>query len=348
MAKLPSQANRLAVTLVLTLFIFSAFFISGFTVSTLKVEADQNSPANNHQPNQANLPETSPLINPTMAEGPPPPSAPPADGGGASQGAVVSPQQAPGNLVDVIRNGGFENWGEGGIALEWEGYRNGQAWASWYQESWPEAVFRGEFAQLMEIFQVEPNVQDRVIAIYQTVPVVPNATYVLTFYALMRSQAPAADRNIFEHEMAWGIDVDGGGDYQAVQTWNTLSLNEQFRLGSTGEFPEDIPLQYQLITGTVQTGNSNQITLFIRGLKKFSTGTEVNFDVDEVSLVGPAPGIIVRPTIVAPQPTPGVSLPVSGATVTGNIPLSVLILGGLVLGALGIGAVTGLRHKRRE
>lgn len=347
MAKLPSQANRLAVTLMLTLFIFSAFFISGFTVSTLKVEADQNLPAN-HQPDFDNLREAPPLINPNLVEAPEPRYAPPADGGGAVQAAAGSAQQAPGDLVDVIKNGGFESWGDGGIALEWEGYRNGQAWASWYQESWPEAVFRGEFAQLMEIFQVEPNIQDRVVAIYQTVPVMPNATYVLTFYALMRSQAQAADRNIFEHEMAWGVDFAGGGEYQAVETWNTLSLNEQFRLGSTGQYPEDIPLQYQLITGTIQTGDSNQITLYIRGLKKFSTGTEVNFDVDEVALVGPAPGIIVKPTVISPQPTPGVSLPVSGATVTGNISLGVLILGGLVLGALGFGAVTGLRQKRRE
>lgn len=347
MAKLPSQANRLAVTLMLTLFIFSAFFISGFTVSTLKVEADQNLPAN-HQLDFGNLQQAPPLIDPTLVEAREPRYAPPADGGGATQGAVGAAQQEPGELVDVIKNGGFESWGEGGIALEWEGYRNGQAWASWYQESWPEAVFRGEYAQLMEIFQVEPNVQDRVVAIYQTVPVMPNATYVLTFYALMRSQAQAADRNIFEHEMAWGVDFGGDADYQAVETWNTLSLNEQFRLGSTGEFPEDIPLQYQLITGTIQTGDSNQITFYIRGLKKFSTGTEVNFDVDDVALVGPAPGIIVRPTIVSPQPTPGVSLPVSGATATGNTSLGVLILGGLVLGALGVGAVTGLRHKRRE
>ena len=149
----------------------------------------------------------------------------------------------------------------------------------------------------MEIFQVEPNVLDRVIAIHQTVNVVPNVAYSLTINAILRSQTQAADRNKNEFEMHWGVDYAGEGNYENVEVWNRMLLTEQFRLGSTGEYPEDIPLFYETITGTIRTTNTNQITLFIRGLKKFPTGTEVNFDVDDVSLVvrlGPSP--LVPPT----------------------------------------------------
>src|SRR5688572_5224673 len=105
----------------------------------------------------------------------------------------LPPNQGGG--VNVIRNGGFEerNPTDNGIALNWERFSNGQAWASWYDETWVEAVRTGEHAQLMEIFQVEPNVLDRVIAIHQTVNVVPNVAYSLTINAIMRSQAQAAD-----------------------------------------------------------------------------------------------------------------------------------------------------------
>jgi len=47
----------------------------------------------------------------------------------------------------------------------------------------------------MEILRSEDNVPDRVIAIHQTTTVVPNANYVLTIHALMRSDALAELRN---------------------------------------------------------------------------------------------------------------------------------------------------------
>jgi hypothetical protein len=249
------------------------------------------------------------------------------------------PNQGPG--TDVIRNGGFEERdtnANNGVALEWEPYSNGQAWFGWYDETWPEAVRRGAHAQLMEIFQVEANILDRVIAIHQTVNVIPNSTYSLTLYAIMRTQAPPDARNNFEFEMHWGVDPSGTGNYQNVQTWNRMDLTEQFRLGSNGEFPDDEPLFYETVTGTVQTGNSNRITLFIRGLKKFPTGTEVNFDVDDVSLVGP-----ISTTAPAPQPL----VPTTGYLTSKNVSVGAIALGGLVLITLGVGAVTAL-VKRKE
>ncbi len=263
----------------------------------------------------------------------------------------VQPAQQP-NEVNVIRNGDFElSWvNQDGVAPEWEGYDNGRAHASWYEELWPEAVRRGERAQLMEIFEVEANVLDRVIAIYQTVDVVPNAQYALELYAIMRTDADPALRNQSEFEMHWGIDPFGEGNYDNVQTWHLMPLTEQNRRGSTAPYPEDIPLVYERITGTVTTTNTNQITLFIRGLKKFPTNVEVNFDVDEVSLVGPAPGTIMaasKPDAAAPTEQDA-KLPTSGAVLSRPASVGMMLLGGLVLVILGTAAAASLLHSHRR
>jgi hypothetical protein len=306
MMKLSAQSNKILTTVLLTFFILSAFLISGFTVATFDKTIERELP-----PNQ-------------------------------------------GSGVNLIRNPGFEERdpnGNNGVALHWLPYSNGQAWFGWYDETWVEAVRSGQRAQLMEIFQVEPNVLDRVIAIHQTVDVTANSTYSLTINAIMRSQAQAADRNKNEFEMHWGVDFSGQGNYDNVETWVLMPLTEQFRLGSTGEFPEDVPLFYETVTGTIQTGGSNRITLFIRGLKKFPTGTEVNFDVDDVSLIGAgaAPQPLVPTTgqsnPVAPnQPTS--NLPASGAILPRNVSAGALAVSGLVLIALGIGAIAGLFNRK--
>lgn len=264
-----------------------------------------------------------------------------------------------GSGVNVIVNGGFEERDptDAGIARNWGRFSNGQAWAFWYDETWLEAVRTGEHAQLMEIFQVEPNILDRVIAISQTVNVAPNSNYALTINAIMRSQAPSIDRNKFEFEMHWGVDFSGEGNYENVEVWNLMPLTEQFRLGSTGEFPEDVPLFYETVTGTIQTGASNRIALFIRGLKKFPTGTEVNFDVDDVSLVGPPAGAAQRQLVptTGQASNPAVSteqtssnLPTSGAILPKNISAGVLATGGLVLIALGVSAAVGLFNRKEK
>ncbi len=312
------RARKVTATLGITLLFVAAFLVSGFTIAGID----------------------------SQASGTLPPARPPLDGGGQTQTGPVSGQQGEPELVNVIRNGDFElPWPDGGIAPEWEGYRNGQAWAEFYKETWNEAVYNGEQAQLMEIFQVEPNILDRFIAIHQTVAVAPNSRYDLTIHALMRSQVQAADRNKFEFEMNWGVDYTGSGRFEDVQTWNYMPLEEQFRLGSTGEYPEDIPLRYETITGTIYTTGTNQITLFIRGWKKFPTGAEVNFDVDGVSLIGPDPGTVV---VITPVPTTAPALPISGVSSARQVPTSVVIIGGLVLAMLGAGAAAGLLKPRKE
>jgi hypothetical protein len=109
-------------------------------------------------------------------------------------------------------------------------------------------------------------------------------------------------------------------------------------------------LFYQTSTGTVQTGGSNRITLFIRGLKKFPTGAEVNFDVDDVSLVGgvvqplPTTGQVINPSVPDQQTS---NLPTSGAILPQSVSGGTLAVSGLVLMALGVSAMASL-FKRKE
>ena len=273
MIKPSSKTSKFLVTIILALLILLVFGLSGFTISTITPKGDAY------------------LALPELGE------------------------ETPSERINVIKNSGFEERQEANIDLPtaWETFTNGRATFGFYDETWPEAILNGEHAQLMEISIVEANVLDRVIAVHQTVQVNPTSQYDLTIYAIMRSQAPLGDRNKSEFEMHWGIDYFGEGNYDNVKEWHFMPLKEQFRLGSAGEFPDDVPLTYEIITGTVFTTNTNKITLFIRGLKKFPTGTEVNFDLDDVTLVGPLPGAAAQPTATATSETPAINIaPLSG------------------------------------
>ncbi|MFN8459788.1 MAG: hypothetical protein U0401_34925 [Anaerolineae bacterium] len=104
-------------------------------------------------------------------------------------------------LNNAIRNGDFENNPTSSVATYWQSYNNGQAHFGWYDEKWAEAVHSGQHSQLLEIFQVEGPVPDRVIGIYQTVNVEPNTLYNLTFFAMMRTDAPIELRNQGQYGM---------------------------------------------------------------------------------------------------------------------------------------------------
>jgi hypothetical protein len=287
-------------------------------------------------------------------------------------------------LVNAIKNGDFEVFSTGNnnsgsaVADYWLPYQNDGAHFGFYDEEWPEAVHSGRHSQLMEIHRVESFRRERAMAIYQTVEVIPNRNYLLTIQALMRSDAPPEDRNQGEYAMHWGIDVQGRGKYHFIENWVEMPLVEQQRLGSSGPPEDNTHLFYQHITATVATGNSNKLTLFIRGMKIEPTGTELNFNIDDVSLIGPyliptatptpSPTFTRRPTLT-PTPTPTLTATPPGLPITGqedlpeaserimpdaggilpkNISTGALILGGLILIVLGAGAVANLllNHKK--
>lgn len=273
----------------------------------------------------------------------------------------VSPTATDPTGFNVIRNGDFEIpfGAHEAVAAEWEAYDNGRAHFGWYEETWPQAVRTGERAQLMEIFlHDDPSVQNRVMAIHQTVDVVPNSDYALVLYAIMRSDANKESRNTDEVEMHWGIDPLGEGNYDNVAEWNLMPLTEQNRLGSTsGTFLDDDPLFYERITGTVRTADSSRITLFIRGLKKFPTQAELNMDIDDVMLVGPQPGVVQSTANPPAEEQPAADgspaeedagLPNSGSVLARPAAQGILVMGGLLVVVVTAAAAVSLLTHRKD
>lgn len=207
--------------------------------------------------------------------------------------------------MNVIKNGDFESWWhpDDGTAAYWFPYGQGKGHVAWYRERWDEAVYTGKQSQLMEIGLIEQGAHNVIVAVYQTTTVVPNSTYELSFQALMRSDAPTELLNTDEYEMYWGVDYSGRGDYDNVADWVPIPLEEQPRTGSNRYRQEQNTyktLKFELARGRVFVTNQNQISLFIRGIKRNATGIEVNFNVDNVALVGPSPEYQMSPTRVPP------------------------------------------------
>jgi hypothetical protein len=281
---------------------------------------------------------------------------------------ILLPDREPAyQLTNVIRNGDFEQNPRTDVATYWEPFDNGQAHYGWYLEQWPEAVHSGRSAQLMEIYEVYGYAPGRIMGIYQTVDVVPNSIYTLTIHALMRSDAPEPDRNKGDYAMRWGVDYGGRDKYYRVENWVTMPLTEQLRLGSAGPRGEAQHLFYERITGQIFTGDSNRITLFITGEKVTFTGTEVNFNIDDVSLIGPYPvpptptptqasnGATqeVIPAAAAPIQTPAPpagenNMPDAGGILPRDISPGVVGLGGLVFVVIGLAATANLLARRKK
>lgn len=290
---------------------------------------------------------------------------------GLPQTAEASPPPQYYRLVNLIENGDFEQNPTSDVATHWHPYHNGQARYGWYAERWAEAVHSGSQSQLLEIHYVDNYAPDRVIAIHQSMPVIPHAVYSLTIHALMRTDAPVEDRNFGEYGMDWGIDFTGAGKYHRVKEWHEMPLTEQHRLGSNApEEHDNDRLYFERITATVYVPYEvHQISLFIRGVKKEPTGTEVNFNIDDVSLIGTWPVITAPETITetavgsvepaeavpaiasiggggdSPAVIPAASgkkLPDAGAVLPPAIPRILFILSGLVLIILVVSAINSL------
>lgn len=339
-----TQSNKFAVITVLTVSILLAFVISSLTVYSL-----------NAQENGTPTPIPTP-VNPYP-------------------------------LTNAIKNGSFESFSTGNnnlgnaVADHWLAAHNGGAHFAWYDEQWSEAVHSGRHSQLMEIFRVESYKPERTMTIYQTVDVIPNMDYLLTIHALMRSDGHISERNQGAYAMHWGIDTLGRGKDYYVENWVQMPLDEQQRFGSSGPQDDNTHLYFQEIKHTIRTGTGNKLTLFIRAMKVEPTGTELNFNVDTVSLLGPyipptptltpSATFTRRPTSTpsatpteTPPPTEPVLpvtgdqyktdgkaskiLPDAGGILPKNIPTGALLLGGLVLIALGAVAANNLLRNNKN
>jgi len=183
--------------------------------------------------------------------------------------------------TEALSNGSFEDGFENGIGVEWHAFNNGDAKFGWADETWSALVWDGEHAQHMEIW--DAGVADRYLGIYQTVSTVPRASYELTMHGMIRSNEGSVQASSYGYRLQWGVDYNGGSDWQAVDEWTDVGWDEQ---------PLDA-VSYTLggYTTTLKA-TSASTTLFIRGWKKWpSRGSHVKFIVDDVSLRGASTGV---------------------------------------------------------
>jgi hypothetical protein len=182
--------------------------------------------------------------------------------------------------AEVLTNGSFENGFENGIGERWHAFNNGDAEFGWADETRSALVWGGDHAQHMEIW--DAGVFDRYVGIHQTASTVPGASYELTMHGVIRSNEGSAQASSYGYRLQWGVDHNGGSDWQAVEEWTDVSWDEQ-------------PLDAESYTlgsyTTTLKATSASTTLFIRGWKRWPTrGSYVKFTVDDVSLRGASTG----------------------------------------------------------
>jgi hypothetical protein len=237
--------------------------------------------------------------------------------------------------TNVITNGNFETpflLGRG-IALGWNEYNNGNSHFGYYDETWNRAIFEGNHAQMIEIR--DTVLRDRIAGLYQTVNVVPGASYVLTIHGLVRSDEGGIKASNYGYRLYYGIDYDGGTNFQNISKWNELQWDDQPRklLKDTDTYT------WGTYTTTVTATGSN-LTFFIHGMKKWNDFNEGNFDIDGISLVGVPASVPAAATATSGQ------LPTTGNPAEAGNNL-IPIIGGVLLLALLLGGAISAVMKRR-
>jgi hypothetical protein len=216
------------------------------------------------------------------------------------------------SFQNLIQNGGFEDgFQEGlGVGYDWGAFSNGNAAVGWNADSWDKVVVAGQNAQAIEIQNATE--QNRYAGIYQTVSVVPGKQYKLTLKGLIRSDEGDIQLSNYGYRLQYGVDYEGGtawellsGDDWVEIQWDEQPLSEP--PGGTYRFDS---------FETTLTARGDKLTLFIRGWKKWvNDGTGI-FNIDEVSLVGPAPETISEPAaqvaaVDSSSPSTGIDLAIN-------------------------------------
>ncbi len=204
---------------------------------------------------------------------------------------------------ELIKNGDFENGfrrvdGCGMVGVDWGCFNTGGAGGyGFYDDAWDPVVATGAHAQLIEINTKEiGGDQNRTAGIYQTVSVTPGQTYTLSFNGMIRASDFADGGDPWRYVMLVGFTHNGSTNWADAQVQEVNVGPIQDRLN---------PTQYYNVKMNV-TAQGDKLTIFIAGRMKWGDWyKEVDFDIDTVSLKGPAPAPIPTqaPTEVAPAPT---------------------------------------------
>ncbi|MCB0180275.1 MAG: hypothetical protein KDI62_18745 [Anaerolineae bacterium] len=198
---------------------------------------------------------------------------------------AYSQQGEASRIQDLIVNGGFEGGfqEEYGIGYGWGGFSNGNAVVGWSFDDWSPVVADGSYSQQIQIKDALD--QNRYAGIYQTVSVVPGEQYKLSVTGLIRSEEGSITLSDYGYRLQYAIDYNGGASWElvAADAWREFPWDEQ-------PLSEASDQNYQFKTfETTITAESDQLTIFIRGWKKWiNNGTGI-FNLDSISFVGPAP-----------------------------------------------------------
>jgi LysM repeat protein len=202
---------------------------------------------------------------------------------------------------DVIFNGGFENGFNynascgGMVGAGWGCFTNGgTAVYGFYDDMWDRVVYAGLHSQLIEINTLEKGGDnDRNAGIFQTVHVVPGATYELALKGMIRADDHGGDP--WRYRVYVGFDYSGGSNWQAVSDWRELPWDTYTTRTNPGSFSS---------YSTNVTPSGQSLTVFVRTQRRWGTWyEETNFNLDAISLYGPAYAAPV------PHPTQPVVVP---------------------------------------
>jgi hypothetical protein len=207
---------------------------------------------------------------------------------------VLSQQEL--NIQNLVVNGNFEQgFQERGVAYGWGGFSNGQAGVGWNADTWAKVVPAGQTsAQMIEI--KDALEQNRYAGIYQTVSVVPGQQYKLTLKGLIRSAEGSIEASDYGYRLQYGINHNDSTAWELIgdQDWQELPWNEQPLFD-----PSDGAYRFDTFEATI-TARSDKLTLFIRGWKKWINSGSGIYDLQEISLVGPAPeGFVATSSVEA-------------------------------------------------
>ncbi len=221
----------------------------------------------------------------------------------ASGGAAV---QQPVEVKNLLKNGDFEaGFDQGGVALEWEPFRNDGFQAIYTNETFP-YIESGSNAQRVTI--VGATEYSRYAGIYQQVKVVPGQVYTLTLHGQLRSAVGDVNQSSFGYRMQYAVSQTGLKNWANVPEaeWVELPWDEQPINASVTKF-------YSYTT-TIEPATA-KITLFVRGWNKWPDQSEGQYTFDSFSLVGPS-------TAAAPVQTSAGEAETGGATSTNATPTS--------------------------
>jgi LysM repeat protein len=222
---------------------------------------------------------------------------------GSAAGLAVSQQ-------DVLYNGSFEAGfsyvaGCGMVGNGWGCFTNGGSVAyGFYDDQWAPVRADGAHSQLIEMNTMQPAASEanRYAGIYQTVNLVRGNSYQFKLSGLMREalkdgNKPDPNDDPFRYRVQWGYTPNGSADWTQVTNWVELPWNKIDNRTSPTSLEN---------YATSFVAPSDQVTIFIRLWKKWGTVyREINFNVDAVSLWGPAVAVPYDPGAVIVLPPPG-------------------------------------------